>query len=383
MIGSATAYFLASSPDFQGSIAIIERDTSFADGSTARSAGGIRQQFSTPANVTLSIYAEEFIRDAERLLSVDGNQPVIPFVNQGYLMLASENGRPVLENNIAIQRDLGATTELLDAEAIKARFPWINVDGITCGGYGGDTEGWTDPYALMQALRKKSISLGAELIAGEVIGIGHQSGRVEQITLADGRRFSAGHVVNAAGPRAAEIAAMVDIDLPVRSRKRFVYVLDCRDPMMNQMLTAPLTVDPSGVYCRPEGQQFICGLAPPDDQDPDCDDLEVDFDYFESKIWENLANRIPAFEAIKVSTAWAGHYAVNTLDHNALIGCHPAIDNLLFANGFSGHGLQQAPGVGRALSEWICYGHYRTIDVSQLSVTRIVSGDPVIETNVV
>lgn len=263
VIGSAAAYFLMANPDFDGTVAIIERDTTYADSSTARSAGGIRQQFSTTANVSLSIFAERFIREAPALLAVDGNQPVIPFVDQGYLMLASANRREVLEHNIALQHAAGASTEFLSALDIAERFPWINVARIDCGGYGGSTEGWTDPYALMQAFRKKAISLGAELIEGEVVDLINDGSRVDAVELGNGATLSSGHVINAAGPRAASIAAMVGIDLPVRSRKRYVFVLDCRHEMVEQMRGAPLTVDPSGVYCRPEGANFICGLAPP------------------------------------------------------------------------------------------------------------------------
>lgn len=383
VIGSAAAYFLAANDDFNGTIAIVERDTGYADTSTARSVGGIRQQFSTAVNVKLSLFAETFIREAPRILAVDDDEPVIPFVDQGYLMLASDAGLETLRSNTDLQRAAGAETQLLDRTAIAERFPWLRTDDLAGGGFGGKHEGWTDPYALMQAFRRKARALGAEVIAGTVNGLTMTRNRIGGVVLEDGRVIRCGFVVNAAGPRARTVAALAGIDLPVASRKRFVFVIDCRDPAVDRMRGAPLTVDPSGVYVRPEGQHFLCGRAPEADADPDCDDLEVDHDFFDNEIWERLAHRIPAFEAIRVINAWAGHYAYNTHDQNALIGRHPAVENLLFANGFSGHGLQQSPGVGRALCELVVYGAFHSLDLSALGLERIVSGQRVEEINVV
>lgn len=383
VIGSAAAYFLSASNDFDGTVAIVERDTGYADTSTARSVGGIRQQFSSAVNVRLSQFAARFVREAPGLLSVDGAEPFIPFVEQGYLMLADDAGLNTLKRNIATQHGADAVTELLDPAALGSRFPWLNTDDLAAGGFGPWDEGWTDPYALMQAFRKKARSLGADLIDGEVTALNLDGRRIASVGLADGATFACGHVINAAGPRAARIAAMAGIDLPVRSRKRFVHVIDCRDPAVDAILAGPLTVDPSGVYFRPEGRHFICGRAPDPSDDPDCDDLDVDHAYFEDRIWEILAHRVPAFEAVRVINAWAGHYAVNTFDHNALIGRHPDVDNLLFANGFSGHGLQQSPGVGRALAELVAFGEYRALDLSALAVSRVLDGRADVEINVV
>ncbi|MEQ8665550.1 MAG: FAD-binding oxidoreductase [Rhodospirillales bacterium] len=383
VIGSAAAYFLSALPAFDGTVTIIERDTGFADTSTARSVGGIRQQFSSAVNVRLSQFAAGFVREAPKVLAVDGSEPFVPFVEQGYLMLADDAGHARLRANIATQHAAGAVTELLDPVALADRFPWLNTDGLAAGGFGPRDEGWTDPYALMQAFRKKAQSLGAELIQGEVTGLTLEGHRVVSVTLADGTSIGCGHVINAAGPRAATIAAMAGIDLPVRSRKRFVFVLDCRDEAVEAILKGPLTVDPCGIYFRPEGRHFICGRAPNATCDPDCGDLEIDHAFFEDHIWEGLANRVPAFEAVRVINAWAGHYAHNVIDQNALIGLHPAVSNLLFANGFSGHGLQQSPGVGRALSELIAFGAYRTLDLSDLGVERVLDGRRDVEANVV
>ena len=163
---------------------------------------------------------------------------------------------------------------------------------------------------------------------------------------------------------------MVGAELPVRPRKRYVYHFDCRE----RLGPAPLTIAPSGVYFRPEGESWIAGYSPREGEaDPDTLDLEVDRSRFDDFVWPELARRVPAFESVRLLDAWAGHYEVNTLDHNAVIGPHPDLPGFLFANGFSGHGLQQAPAVGRGLAEWIATGRYETLDLSPLGYERIAA----------
>ena len=182
------------------------------------------------------------------------------------------------------------------------------------------------------------------------------------------------------GAQAGRVAALAGIALPVAPRKRFVYVFDCRTPIEP---LAPLTIDPSGVYFRPEGKGFIGGVSPPEDRDPDSDDLEVEYDLFEETVWPALAARVPAFEAIKLTGAWAGHYDYNIVDQNGIVGRHPEVANLIFANGFSGHGLQQSPAVGRAVAELILQGGYRSIDLTRFGYERFARDEPILELNVV
>jgi sarcosine oxidase len=213
-----------------------------------------------------------------------------------------------------------------------------------------------------------------------VTGVERDGAAVRGVTLADGTRIEAPFVVNATGPRAAEVAAMIGVELPVRPRKRFVYHFDSRA----RLGPAPLTINPGGVYFRPEGPSWIAGFSPRHGEpDPDTFDLDVDRSAFERIVWPELARRVPAFDSLRLLDAWAGHYEVNTLDHNAVIGPHPEIPGFLFANGFSGHGLQQAPAVGRGLAEWIAAGRYETLDLSPLGYERIRRGEPVLERNVI
>ena len=380
IVGSAVATFLRKRPDWHGRVLVVERDTTFRTSSTTLSAASIRLQFSTPLNIEISRFGVELIKHLDTWLGVAGEpEPEVDFVEGGYLFLATTAGLPILESNHAVQREHGVQVALLTPKELLARFPWMNVDDVAGGSLGLADEGWFDAYALLQAFRRKARSLGAEEVAGEVVEIERDASRASGVRLADGRRITADWVVNAAGPRAGGVAAMAGLQLPVSPRKRMVFHFDCRT-----RIASPLTIDTSGVYFRPEGPNYIAGSSPHGEQpDPDTFDLEVDRSWFDEVVWPAIAHRVPAFEAIRLLDAWAGHYEVNTLDHNAVIGPHPDLPNFLFANGFSGHGLQQAPAAGRALSEWIATGDYETIDMRPLGYERIAANQPYRELNVI
>ncbi len=378
-VGSAVAYFIASRPGFAGSVTVVERDPSFARASSALSASSIRQQFSTPVNIALSRFGVDFLRDAERILAVDGTPPAVGLHERGYLFLVPPSGRAVLERVHAIQRGEGVDVALLDPAALTQRFPWLAPDGIDAASLGLSGEGWFDGYGLMQALRRKARSLGARLVTGEVTAFRRAGRRVEAAILADGSAIAGDWFVDAAGPWAASIAAMLGIDLPVRARRRCVFVVACPDPLPG----CPLVIDTSGVWFRPEGDRFICGISPPADDDPDDLPLDVDHAQFDDVIWPALAARVPAFERLKVVGSWAGYYEFNVFDHNGIVGRHPSLDNAIFANGFSGHGIQQSPAVGRAVAELILDGGFRTIDLAPLSFDRIVRGEKLLELAVI
>ena len=381
IIGSSVATFLALRPDWSGRIVVVERDPTYRTSSTTLSAASIRLQFSTPLNIEISRFGVELIKDLDRWLGVDGAPPPeIDFVEGGYLFLATPPGLTVLRQNHAVQRERGVNVVLLDPGELVARFPWLRVDGLAGGSLGLADEGWFDAYALLQAFRRKARSLGVEYVAGTVAGIERDGSAIQGVRLADGRRIATERVVNAAGPRAAEVAAMIGAELPVHPRKRFVYHFDCRE----RLGLAPLTILPSGVYFRPEGEAWIAGYSPrAGEPDPDTLDLEVDRSRFDDFVWPEVARVVPAFESVRLLDAWAGHYEVNTVDHNAVIGPHPELPGFLFANGFSGHGLQQAPAVGRGLAEWITTGGYETLDLAPLGYERILRNQPIRELNVV
>ena len=377
-VGSAIAYFLKAIERFPGSVAVIERDPSFRTASTTLSAAGIRQQFSTPENIRLSRFGLQFLNS---LAQRHGAEADAGLVEGGYLVLATEAGRPHLEENHRAQLAEGAPILLLEAASLASRFPWLSVEGLAAGGLGISGEGWFDSHLLLRTLRKGAQAAGAEMIAGEVSALDVEGGRLAAARLADGGRIGCGILVNAAGPGAGRLAAMAGRELPVEPRKRTVFVVDCPDVPRGM----PLVADPSGFWVRPEGRGFITGYSPPeaDDSPADPGDFEPDHAMFEDILWPALAARIPAFERLKVQSAWAGHYDYNVLDQNAVIGPDADLPNLIYANGFSGHGLQHAPGVGRAIAELIVHGRYVTLDLAVFGYARIAAGRPLIERNVI
>lgn len=380
VIGSSVAYFLASHPHFTGEIAVVERDPTYARASSARSASAIRQQFSTAVNIEISRFGIEFLRAVGARLGTGDETPDIGLCEPGYLFLATPAGVPVLERNHRLQRAHGVDVALLDAPALAARFPWLKTGGVAAGSLGLSGEGWFDGYALLQAFRRKAQSLGVRYVAAEVTGFAREGSRVRAVVTAGGSVMPAYAVVNAAGPWAAAVAAMLDIELPVRARCRSVFMFACREPVPG----CPLVIDPSGVWFRADGPNFLCGWSPSEGaDDPDDLPLEVDDRLFYDVIWPVLAARVRPFEAVKLLKSWAGYYEMNTFDHNGIVGPHPSLANVFFANGFSGHGLQQSPAVGRGLAELIVEGRYRSLDLTPLAFTRIVEGRRFVELNVI
>ncbi|WP_421855911.1 NAD(P)/FAD-dependent oxidoreductase [Oricola sp.] len=375
LAGAATAWHLRQL-GYADRVTVFERDTAFTHAATALSASGIRQQFSRAENIALSRRTLDFIRHAPHHLGTDTQ---ITFRENGYLLLASAAGLGVLRENHRIQRDSGADVVLLDPEALADRFPWLDLSGVAAGSFGQSDEGWFDAMALLTGFRRSlRDDAGASLVTGDVTAIDPESGTLE---LSDGARWAFEQLVIAAGPASGRVARLAGFDLPVEPRKRTVFFFRTR----KRFAAMPLTVDPSGLYVRPEGDSYITGISPPPDQDGPADpaDFEPDWNLFEDEIWPRLAQRIPAFEAIKLETAWAGHYDYNTFDQNALIGpldrsgwCHAI-------TGFSGHGVQQAPAAAEALAELIVFGEYRTVDCAAFAPGRIAAGRPFAEQNII
>jgi glycine/D-amino acid oxidase-like deaminating enzyme len=376
--GASLAYHLAAAK-FDGSILVIEKDATFQKAATALSASSIRQQFSTATNIEISLYGIDFLRRIGDLLEVEGERPSVSLNEGGYLFLATLEGAPVLAENHALQVSLGADIAHLDAAGLAEKFPWLAAGDLAAGCWGRTGEGWFDGYGLMQALRRKAAALGVEFRTAEVAAILTEGRRATGVKLADGTEIAGATVAVTAGTGTPPLLAGVGVKVPVEARKRFVFTFSCREELPN----FPLLVDPTGVYARPEGELYISGASPPADNDPEATDFEVDYSFFEETIWPVLAARVPAFERIKQGRAWAGHYDLNLFDANAIVGRLPEVDDLLIATGFSGHGLQQSPGVGRGLAELIMHGRYRTLDLSPLGYDRILANRPIVEKNVV
>ncbi len=375
IMGASTAFFLREE-GFGGTIAVIERDTGFSRSATALSAAGIRQQFSIAQNIALSRASLEFYKAFEARFGVSAG-----FQQHGYLLLAPPSGLQILKENHAVQIEHGADIVLEGPEALQRRHPWLATAGIAAGTTGLSGEGWFDPWTVLGALRAENRKRGITEIRGEATGIERSAERVTGVSLADGKRLGCGVLVNAGGTNSGRVAAMAGIDLPVEPRKRTVFRFKCANPPLNM----PLTVDITGIWVRPEGAGFITGFSPPEPEDGPADpnDFEPDHHFFEEVIWPVLAERIPAFEAVKVEGAWAGHYDYNSFDQNAFIGAHEETDNFFCVTGFSGHGVQQAPAAGRALAERIVHGQYRTIDCTPFAPQRVRENLPFAERNVI
>jgi len=374
-IGSATAYFLTHDLAFAGSVAVVERDPTYAHAATTLSAASIRQQFSTPENIRMSQFGVAFFRALKERF---GTEADIGFRERGYLLLASETGEETLLANHDVQKSEGADIVLMDQAALADNFRWLRTSDLRLGAFGRTGEGWFDAHSLLGLLRGAARQK-ARYLHGEVVGITRDGARIAGVTLADGTQISCGMLVNAAGPQAGDVAALAGVPLPVEPRKRCVFVVACRTGLPGM----PLMVDPTGVWIRPEGEVYICGVSPPDDTDTRASDFEVDYALFEEVVWPMLAHRVPAMEALKLQRAWAGHYDYNTLDQNAVIGRHPEIANFIFANGFSGHGLQQSPAAGRAAAELIVHGKFVALNLALFGYERVMTGRAVKELNVI
>jgi FAD-dependent oxidoreductase domain-containing protein 1 len=380
VMGSSIAYHLAAHSSFSGRILVIDRDMTYRQAASSLSLSSVRQQFSSPINIRAGLYGVSFLRKASETLAVNGEAPALPFTENGYLYLASDAGAPILEANHATQLEEGADILLLGHDGLKARFPFLNLEGIAAAAWGRSGEGWFDGYSLMQAFRAKARALGVVYQEGEIAEFERQGARISAVRLANGERIACGAFVNAAGASgAAKLAARMGFEIPVHSRKRCVFLFSAKQ----RIADCPLIIDVSGAYVRTEGESYICGISPPEDQDPDSDDFEVEWTQFEDVIWPALAKRIPAFESLRPGRAWAGHYDLNVFDHNAIVGRAPGLDNAYLAAGFSGHGIQQSPAVGRGLAELIAGGRFVTLDLSDFAYERIAAGRPLLERNVI
>ncbi|WP_417827496.1 NAD(P)/FAD-dependent oxidoreductase [Thalassospira sp.] len=379
VIGSSIAWHLTGRDDFKGRVLVIEKDSTYEFCSTALSAASIRQQFSTPINIEMSAYGIQFLRNLNRDLDPDVD---IALHEKGYLVLATDQGRDILRQNHATQTEFGGDIIWMEPDELAAKYPWMNTSDLAAGCWGRTGEGWFDAYCLMQSFRKQARRRGADYIDGEVVDVLRDGDQVTGVVLKDGRRFGCGQLVNAAGTGGSKVAKMAGLEIPVEPRKRCIFVFNCRDAE-DISASCPMLIDPSGLYVRPEGEFFITGIAPPKERDLECWDFDVDHSLFDDIIWPGLYERCERFEAIKVVNAWAGHYSYNLLDQNAILGRHTDVKNFIFANGFSGHGLQQSPAVGRGIAELIATGGYETLDLSVFGYERIRDNAPVLELNVI
>ncbi len=375
VIGCAAACFLKAAGVAR--VAVIEPDPTYAKASTPVATGGCRRLFSCPENILMSQYSIGFFRDFARHVAVDGEAPDVQWKEEGYLFVVGPGHEAVLEANRRTQERLGVKVELMDRAALASRYPWMRTEDLALGVLSPE-DGWLDPNSVLQGLRKKALALGAAFVRDRVVEATVGEGRVTGLELASGVRVKAGHVVNAAGCWAASIAKLVGMDLPVNPMRRFEHYVELADALPPM----PLVKDPDRLVIRPEGRGYSVGLVRSDE--PRGFNFDVDPAYFEAVVWPACAQRIPAFEALKLRREWAGLYDECELDGNMILGNWPGtLDNFHVACGFSGHGLMHAPAVGRALAELVVHGRYETIDLSRMGYRRVLDGAPYPEAGII
>ena len=380
IMGSSTAWFLSQNPDFNGTILVVEKDRKYEFCSTAHTTSCIRQQFSTKLNVEISQFAADFINNFQEYMGNDARVPKLAIKSFGYMYLAGdEDFAKILRSNQKVQAASGAATELLTPEEIKSRYPFYNVEDIKLGSINLVNEGYWDSITVFEWMKNKAQENGVEYVENEVTELkkNNSGDRICSIKLASGETISGEKFVNATGPRAASTSKMAGIKIPVEPRKRYSWIFKAKNPLDRDL---PLTIDPSGFHVRENGGgTYQAGGHGAYDPAVDFDDFTMDNELWENTVWPILFNRIPQFDSLKLISQWAGHYAMNTVDQNAIVGPHNIIQNFFFLNGFSGHGTQQAPAMGRATAELLIYDTFKTLDMSAFKYERLLSGDKVVE----
>ncbi|OGP74149.1 MAG: hypothetical protein A2V86_14020 [Deltaproteobacteria bacterium RBG_16_49_23] len=377
VMGSSIAYHLVDE-GFKGRIGIFEKDPAYEKASTALSVGGIRRQFSTEVNVRLSQYSLAFYQEFGERMEVGRERPEIGFKPRGYLFLGSERNWPILVKHQTFQKSLGVETQLLNIDETLQLIPDLNTEDLVGSSFSAG-DGYMDPHGVLQGFVRKAKHLGVEYVYQEVVEILRKGDRLEGVKTKDGTTYLSSSIVNAAGPYAGEAGKMAGVEIPVVPVRRMVYLL--KPPRLFDY-DLPLTIDTSGVYFLHEtGKQILSGKSRK--EEPPGFNFTWDRDYFNEAIWPSLAHRIPLFDKLKINSGWAGLYEVNQWDSNGIIGEHPEVRGFYMAVGFSGHGFQQAPAVGKALSEKIRLGRYETVDVKPLGYERIVEGRKVLEEEVI
>jgi FAD-dependent oxidoreductase domain-containing protein 1 len=376
IMGSATAYSLLKA-DSRLKIVVIEKDPAYTHASTTLSMSNARIQFSLKQNVQISQYAFETLERFEEDMGVGDRKPRIGFKREGNLFVVDEKGLESATSAMQMQKDLGCDIQWQNADEIATRYPLYNMQGYAGGSF-GPRDGYFDAYATLMGYKAKAIDMGARYREDEVINIQLSNKRVTGVQLASAETLGAGVVINCAGAWAAQIARTAGVDLPIDPVKRQVFVLDTTVKPEGLL---PLTVLPSGLYFRTEtGGHILLGKSM--SEDPVGFEFSWDEKRFYEVLWPELAEFVPAFDTLKLIRGWAGLYAVNRADSNAILGEWPEIKGLFLANGFSGHGLQQAPAVGRYLSE-VILGTEPVLDLSIFSPRRILENKPLTEMGLV
>ncbi|KKL15921.1 hypothetical protein LCGC14_2500760 [marine sediment metagenome] len=383
IFGSSVAWWLTQMSGFKGKVLVVERDPSYQFASTSHTNSCIRQQFTAAINIKVSQFGVEFIKNFRRFMGDDPEVPHLALHSFGYLYLAdTPEFAQTLKQNQQVQMALGAGTRHLSREEIAAAYPFYLLDDILAANHNTDNEGYFDGGTMFDWFKRMARRNGVEYIHDEVVAMTKSADgtAITGVRLKSGSTVRCGTIVNASGPRALATAQMAGLSLPVEPRKRYTFIFDAANPLDRDL---PLTIDPSGVHFRTDGKYYMAGCPPEEDPAVAYDDFGFDHELWENKVWPAVATRVPQLDQVKVINEWVGHYAYNVLDQNAILGRHSVVSNFIFLNGFSGHGLQQSPALGRGIAELITYGEYRSLDLSPFEYQRIESNQTMIEKAVI
>ncbi len=372
VMGCATAYYLLKMND-NLQVAIVEKDPTYRYASTILSDGNVRVQFNLKENIQISQYGNEVLATFAKEMAAGDKVPHVDARYQGNLFLVDENGRSEAEQGLQLQQSLGCDVAWLSTDEIAEAHPLYKTVGCV-GGTLGREDGSVNPEAVLLGYKQKAIALGAHYRQGEVVALLADQKRMTGVRLASGETLNGGDVLNAAGAWAPALALTAGVKLPILPIMRQVYVVETPFDPDGYL---PSIFLPTGLYVIHENSGlFMIGKSLPDD--PVGFDFRVDQQRFVELLWPELVEYLPAFERLKAVSGWAGLYAVNTLDGNAILGEWPELGGLYLANGFSGHGFQQCHGVGRYLAELIL-GVEPALDLSIFTPMRILENKPIFE----
>ncbi len=373
MTGCSIAYYLAKAGIAQD-VVVIEADPTYEFAATPRSVGGIRSVFGVKENVEMSLYGFDVFENFDKFFGADVGECHAGFTKQGYMYVVSgETSVASLETVHEMQCSAGADIQILDPLEMKARWPSLNFDDVDAALF-SERDGAVDPHACLHGFRKAALTAGVEFKTDRVVGFNHTGSCVQSAILASGEVIKSSYVINATNYWAPEVCAMVGMDVPIKPLRRQTFFFDCRQ----KIEPIPVIRDPNGFVIRPEGHGFLTGRT--DMEQIGAISHDLDYSVFDEELWPRLAERCKAFEAIKVQSGWAGIYDMNTFDGNPIIGpWSGTMENFIVVAGFSGHGLQQGPAIGRGVTELLLKGRFQTIDLGIFSYQRILDDNPIVD----
>ncbi|HEY4254397.1 MAG TPA: FAD-binding oxidoreductase [Roseomonas sp.] len=369
IIGSSIAYHLAVA-GAAADVVVVEPDPTYEFAATPRAVGGVRLQHALPENVEMSLYGDAVYSDFATHVhggSVDYDPQ---FHRIGYLyQVRGADDVAALEANAAMQRSHGIEVHLLDRAALGQRYPSFNFDDVDAAAL-SPADGQIDPFGALMGTRRAAEGRGITYLKDRVVGLDVTDGKVTAARLESGGTLAVDTLVNAANCWAAGICDMVGMRVPIAPMRRQQFFFDTRDAIE----TIPAMRYSTGLSIRPHQKGYVTGYTRFDE--PRVFNWELEPNLFADFLWPQIAEKSQAFEAVKEKGGWVGHYDMNALDGNAVIGRFPAVPNFILAAGFSGHGLQHGPAVGRAVKEMILDGGFRTIDLTRFSYQRIIDNTP-------